>query len=223
MPSHSTTENSSVRLTDFAQQRRLDPWHLLDKFVEAGAEMSTSLPEGRYFTHYTRTAFDPFEGRDVETTDPEVCLDLVGSAGLMASDVAEMARARSAVAVVRVKARWGEVVTIDEGGPVLVTIDALFTTMGVQPRMAVTPTPMENAPPEGTPTTSTRCAEWVSTRAAARSLTTRNEALYALVERGLNEGVCREVGGGGQRRHVRWDAARLPAWFAATESEATTA
>ena len=55
---------------------------------------------------------------------------------------------------------------------------------------------------------------WLSTKRAARCLRTRNTTLYGLVERGLRDGVCRNIGGGAQRRHIRWNEAALPSWWA---------
>ena len=130
MPASATPQSSPtqdlVRLVDFAAASGHDRWRLLDKLLEARADVHTHVPSGRYFAFFTRTSVDPFQcGEVVVTVDNEVWLDLVGRATLLRSDVEEMARLRSSVALRRVKARWDEWVEIDVGGPLVVTLEAL--------------------------------------------------------------------------------------------------
>lgn len=55
---------------------------------------------------------------------------------------------------------------------------------------------------------------WISTRAAARVVRTRNERLYALADEGIRAGVARSTGSAwGERRHVRWRKELLQGWW----------
>jgi hypothetical protein len=116
-----------VRIVDLAALRAADPWSILDERLHKGEAVFTKLPEGRYFTYYTRRGYDPFEAREtVLSVDPEVWLDLQGLVGLQAHDLQEMARRRDDVEVHRVMAVWGDVETVDVGGPLLVTVASLL-------------------------------------------------------------------------------------------------
>ncbi len=62
---------------------------------------------------------------------------------------------------------------------------------------------------------------WISTRAAARTVRTRNETLYDLVDDGIRVGVAKETGSAwGKRRHVRWRADLLPGWWSSLPNQA---
>lgn len=54
---------------------------------------------------------------------------------------------------------------------------------------------------------------WISSNAAARLLRVRKADVYALVDRGLTEGIARRTGGGQRRQHTRWNESTLPEWW----------
>jgi hypothetical protein len=64
------------------------------------------------------------------------------------------------------------------------------------------------APPDASP-------PWISTRAAARLLRVRNQTLYAAAPEAIAAGVARDTGAGDRRRHVRWRADQVLAWWSA--------
>ena len=195
-----------VRLVDFAADSGHDPWHLLDKLLEARADVHTHVPSGRYFAFFTRTSADPFQcGEVVVTVDNEVWLDLVGRVTLLPSDVEEMARLRSSVAVRRVKARWDEWVEIDVGGPLVVTLEALSASAeDLAVAAGKLPRPPKKPSQRNLERLSLGADAFVSLRRAAELLPGEDQAnRRALIE----AGIVRDRGG---RKMVRWgDVAAL--------------
>ena len=214
-----------VRIVDRCAAAGADRWQVLDNLVEAGVDVHVRLPPNSYGTHYSRTTEDPFmPGEVAVSVDPETLLDLGGVCTLHRRYVGEMARLRRDIEVTSLVAPWGEVVDVDEGGPVTVTLESLLVDEEVvqqeeEGRADAVPQPC-SSPDDGSNETS----RWGTVLEAAAILGVSRDTIDRMRRKQRKHGWTLPgepvgIGLGNKRRREKWDLDRVPEWAAAFEAK----
>lgn len=110
-----------VRLVDAAA----DPWGALAALLASGAGVYALLPTGLFAGREHTTGTDP-ENDASPTREWTTRVDLGGLVRLCPEHVGEMLQRQSEINVSHVFAPWGDLMAIERGGPLHVTIDRLL-------------------------------------------------------------------------------------------------
>ena len=103
-----------------------DPWAALAALLARDASIYTDLPRGLYFAFDYRWQTDPETGASFTTDHHPARIDLGGLVRLWPKHLLEMVRVGVSVQVTAVIPSWGEPMTIERGGPLLITMAGLL-------------------------------------------------------------------------------------------------